>query len=81
MLEERKDVLTNSDLAINSPYNTYINPGLTPGPIANPGLTSIKAALSPESTTYYFYALDKDGGHHFSSSYYEHRDFLEGLEE
>ena len=81
VLEERKDNLTNSDLAINSPYNTYINPGLTPGPIANPGLTSIKAALSPENTTYYFYALDKDGGHHFSSSYYEHRDFLEGLEE
>jgi len=81
VLEERKDVLTNSDLAINSPYNTYINPGLTPGPIANPGLTSIKAALSPENTTYYFYALDKDGSHHFSSSYYEHRDFLEGLSE
>jgi len=81
VLEERKDVLTNSDLAINSPYNTYLNPGLTPGPIANPGLNSIKAALSPADTTYYFYALDKDGSHHFSSSYYEHRDFLEGLEE
>ena len=81
VLSERKDVLTNSDLSIQSPYNTYINPGLTPGPIANPGLTSIKAALYPEDSTYYFYALDKDGSHHFSSSYYEHRDFLEGLQE
>ncbi len=80
VLEERKQTLTAEDLAINSPYNTYTNPGLTPGPIANPGLASLKAALNPAQTDYYFYALDTDGTHHFSSTYYEHKAFLESLE-
>ncbi len=46
-------VPTEADKAIDSPYNTYLYPGLPPGPIANPGLESIKAAMEPESTSYY----------------------------
>ncbi len=64
-LEERKESLTNADLEIDSPYNTYKYAGLPPGPIANPGLASIRAALAPESTGYYFYALNKSGSHNF----------------
>jgi UPF0755 protein len=64
-LEERKESLTNEDLEIDSPYNTYKYTGLPPGPIANPGLASIRAALGPEETGYYFYALNKNGSHNF----------------
>lgn len=79
-LDERKDVLTEEDLNVRSEYNTYKNPGLPVGPIANPGLSTLKAALYPADTNYFFYALDTDGTHHFSETYYEHNDFLEGLE-
>ncbi|MBR1842707.1 MAG: endolytic transglycosylase MltG [Oscillospiraceae bacterium] len=61
---------------IDSPYNTYRNQGLTPGPIANPGLASIKAALNPESTKYYYYALGKDHVHHFFATLEEHTAFV-----
>ena len=61
---------------LESPYNTYLNKGLPPGPIANPGLESIMAALNPESTNYYYYALGDDGVHHFFTSYSEHQAFL-----
>ena len=44
-----------------APYNTYENKGLPPGPIANPGMESIMAALNPNSTNYYYYALGDDG--------------------
>lgn len=79
VLEERKEVLTNDDLTINSPYNTYKQAGLPIGPIANPGLASLKAALYPADTNYYFYALDTDGTHHFSETSIEHEAFLNGL--
>ena len=49
------------------------------GPISNPGIASIRAALYPADTDYYFYALGSDGVHHFSRTYYEHQDFLESL--
>lgn len=78
-LGERKENLTAEDLNISSPYNTYNNAGLPVGPIANPGLSALKAALYPADTGYFFYALDTDGTHHFSETYYEHNDFLEGL--
>jgi UPF0755 protein len=64
---------------IESPYNTYLHKGLPPGPIASPGLASIKAALYPDDTKYYFYALDKDGKHHFSKTIEEHEAFLASL--
>lgn len=53
---------------VQSPYNTYENKGLPPGPIANPGMESIMAALNPNSTNYYYYALGDDGVHHFFST-------------
>lgn len=60
-LDECKEVLSNADKAIISPYNTYTNAGLPAGPIANPGINSIRAALYPADTDYYFYALGEDG--------------------
>lgn len=57
-----KKNLTRADLEINSPYNTYKNRGLPPGPICNPGLSSIKAVLAGnENTPYWFYISSKDG--------------------
>jgi len=63
--------------SIESPYNTYLNPGLPPGPISNPGLSSIKAALYPEKTNYYYYALNKQGTHNFFKDYNSHAAFVQ----
>ena len=63
----------------NSLYNMYKCKGLPAGPIANPGMNSIRAALYPAETDYYFYALDTTGVHHFSETYYEHQNFLNEL--
>ena len=79
-LGERKEHLTSQDLMVDSPYNTRRYPGLPAGPIANPGLASIRAALYPEDTKYYFYALGTDGRHHFSATYQQHEQFLESEE-
>ena len=77
-----KDVLTEEDKQLDSPYNTYLYQGLVPGPIANPGLNSLNAALVPEDTDYYYYALDPDiNKHHFSSTQSEHDNFLASLED
>ncbi|MFI3313878.1 MAG: endolytic transglycosylase MltG, partial [Eubacteriales bacterium] len=81
VLEERKEVLSSADLTIDSLYNTYRYPGLPAGPIANPGTLSIQAALAPEDTEYYFYALNSDGSHHFSETYFEHNQFLQEMEQ
>ena len=78
-LGERKPNLSHEDTQIDSPYNTYVYPGLPIGPISNPGLNSLKAALWPEDTDYYFYALDTDGTHHFTRTYEEHQAFLDEL--
>lgn len=77
VLEERKEFLSNADLEIDSPYNTYQNEGLPPGPICNPGLASIKAALAPEETNYYFYALTEDGTHAFARTAEEHQAIID----
>lgn len=69
--------LTEADKQIDSPYNTYTHTGLPAGPISNPGLSSITAALYPNETSYYYYALDRETGyHHFSKTYDEHNQFL-----
>lgn len=69
--------LTEADKQIDSPYNTYTHTGLPAGPISNPGLSSITAALYPSDTSYYYYALDRETGfHHFSETYEEHNRFL-----
>ncbi|MDM7460681.1 MAG: endolytic transglycosylase MltG [bacterium] len=68
-----KERVLYKDLRHPSPYNTYLNRGLPPGPIANPGLASIRAALGPEPTDYLFYVAQADGYHRFSRTYEEHR--------
>jgi len=68
--------LTQTELEIDTPYNTHLHEGLPPTPIANPGLTAIKAAVSPEQTNYFFYALGADGRHHFFRTYAEHLSFV-----
>lgn len=79
VLPERKKILTNADKAIISPYNTYTNAGLPVGPISNPGMASLRAALHPADTNYYFYALNPQGGHYFSENVYEHQAILDML--
>src|SRR5512136_1415108 len=60
--------------SVKSPYNTYLNPGLPPGPFASPGLSSIQAAIEPAQTLYYFFraSCSRDGTHMFSKTLEEH---------
>ncbi len=76
----KHDGVKTFDTEIDSPYNTYINPGLTPGPICNPGLSAIKAAIYPADTSYYFFALGTDGKSHFFTDYNEHLKFINSSE-
>lgn len=62
-----------SDLKIDSPYNTYLNKGLPPGPINNPGIDAVKAALNPENHNYIFFVATGEGGHKFSENYQQHQ--------
>lgn len=75
-LPDHEGALTNDDKAIDTPYNLYMHQYLPPTAIANPGLDSLKAAVSPEETNYYFYALGKSGTHKFSETLAEHNNFL-----
>ena len=75
MIENRyRGVIHKSDLDSTNEYNTYRHPGLPPGPIANPGLDSLKAALAPAATNYLYFVAKPDGsgGHHFSPNITEH---------
>jgi UPF0755 protein len=75
LLENRyRGVIHRSDLDNQSPYNTYQHAGLPPGPIANPGLRSIRATLEPADTPYLFFVAKADGsgGHNFSESLKQH---------
>jgi UPF0755 protein len=71
-----KKELTTADLEIDSPYNTRKNPGLPPGPIANPGLASIEAVAKPANTKFYYFVANAkadDGSHAFAETFEEHQ--------
>jgi UPF0755 protein len=71
ILGEKRRVLTD-DLDVVSPYNTYMNPGLPPGPIASPGRDAIMATLYPSDTEYLYFMADVNGGHVFSTTLQDH---------
>lgn len=64
--------LHHADMSFSSPYNTYRNAGLPPGPICNPGRSSIEAALHPAETDYYYFVADAQGHHRFARTMEEH---------
>ncbi|MFZ2864433.1 MAG: endolytic transglycosylase MltG [Ignavibacteriaceae bacterium] len=68
--------LTYADLKIKSPYNTYQNSGLPPGPINNPGADAILAALYPEKNNYLYFVADGNGSHKFAKTYSEHLKYV-----
>lgn len=72
ILGKPKEKLEESDLEIESPYNTYLYKGLPPGPICNPGIDSIIAALEPANEDYLYFVLGDNGRHIFSKTYEEH---------
>ena len=68
------NVPTDADREIDSPYNTYLYQGLPAGPISNPGMESLYAAMNPNNTSYYYYVLNPETGRHdFSRTYAEHQ--------
>ena len=71
-LGETKPDLTNADLTVDSPYNTYLRQGLPPGPIGAPGKDAIKAVLAAKPGEYLFYVAKEDGHHVFTKTYEEH---------
>lgn len=70
-LAVKNEVVTETDLSVDSPYNTYKYKGLPQGPICNPGLASLQAAIMPEKHEYYYYVLKERGGseHTFAENY------------
>ena len=69
----REDTLTGEDTKYDSPYNTYTHKGLPPGPIANPGMNSIRYALYPNDSNYYFFVSNSRGRMLFAETYAEHQ--------
>jgi UPF0755 protein len=67
-----KATIDSGDLRFKSPYNTYMNTGLPPGPIANPGEGSLEAAMQPAKTDYLYFVANDEGGHFFSRTLAEH---------
>ena len=78
----KEKLLSIEDTEIDSPYNTYKYKGLPEGPIASPGLASIKAALRPADTNYMYFLADPSGNkNYFSQTYDEHQEKMKLLEE
>lgn len=73
-LEDFDGNLKKSHLRKNMPYNTYVHKGLPPGPICNPGLDSIEAALYPATVPYLYFVARNDGSHYFSTTLSHHRE-------
>lgn len=73
ILGKTSEELTLSDLALDSPYNTYTNKGLPPTPIANPGLMAIEAALNPTPSAYFYYLTGADGTFHYAKDFEGHK--------
>ena len=71
-LNKSSDQLTLDDLKVKSPYNLYLNKGLTPTPICNPGVSAIDAALNPVASQYWYYLSDKQGNMHYATTHAEH---------
>lgn len=72
ILDKPLKELTSDDLKVDSPYNTYLNLGLPPTAIGNPGLETIEAVLEPTPSDYYYYITDNDGQFYYSKTYNEH---------
>jgi UPF0755 protein len=64
--------LHHADMSFNSPYNTYRNAGLPPGPIGNPGRNALVAAMHPAQSDYFYFVADAQGHHRFAHSFEEH---------
>lgn len=77
-LGKHKEKLNYKDLRVKSPYNTYVHYGLPPGPICNPGMDSINAALWPEESDALFFVVDKTSGTHIFSRYYKQHIEVQG---
>lgn len=75
-LPDHEGAITSADMETDSRYNLYKYAGLPPTPIANPGLNAIQAALEPEETDYYYYALGTDGRHHYFTNYSDFLNFV-----
>jgi UPF0755 protein len=73
VLNKTSAELTKSDLEIKSPYNLYINTGLPPTPISNPGIIAIEAALHPTTTKYLYFLTDNDQKMHYAETFVEHK--------
>jgi UPF0755 protein len=72
MVPRKPGRITASDLQRKTPYNTYLVHGLPPGPIANPGLASIRAALNPAPVNFLYFVAKNDGSHQFSHTLQQH---------
>jgi len=73
VLEKPLNELVPSDLEINSPYNTYLNRGLPPTPIGNPGYAALEAVFNPTPSSYLFYITGRDGNFYYAADFDKHR--------
>lgn len=76
LMDAPKEDVSIEDTQIDSPYNTYQHGGLPPGPIASPGMESIKAVLNPADTDYLYFVADRSGHNHYAATYAEHMELV-----